>query len=385
MEDYYLWNSELPRVHLGDYRSPFELLEALRLAPLDRFSTIVSLAEEEAFTSAGAYMGYGVRLGRDADGSLVLLEVYAESAAGRAGLVRGDRVVAIDGQDTAALLATDSLGEVLGPNEAGWTVTFTIKSAAGGERDVVVTKGSVAIPSLSKLDEPIDVAGTPVAYLHLRAFNEPAIAALKEAFAELATAGVRDVILDLRYNGGGLVTVAVYLGDLLGGLVAEGQVFSRMLFNPDHSDLNSESLFIRYDESIDLERLVVITSAGTASASEMVINGMFPFVDVTMVGATTFGKPVGSLGFVFCDYVFRPISFELANADFEGQYFAGLQPDCPANDEVDAPLGDPSEASLAEALYVVEHGSCSPAASGRSQHRAVHPLIDPIEPFIGAH
>jgi hypothetical protein len=105
----------------------------------------------------------------------------------------------------------------------------------------------------------------------------------------------------------------------------------------------------------------------------MVINGLSPFLDVGLIGATTFGKPVGQLGFLFCDKILRPVSFEVVNAAGEGDFFEGISPDCVAADDLDEPLGDPAEDSLAEALTFIQNGSCSaaavagPATSGASK------------------
>ncbi len=116
--------------------------------------------------------------------------------------------------------------------------------------------------------------------------------------------------------------------------------------------------------ALSLGRIVFITTGATASASEIVINGLEPFVEVAIVGSTTFGKPVGQLGFAFCERVLRPASFQTVNADGEGEFFAGIAPDCEAEDDLSKPLGDPREASMAEALHLLETGTCStPAAT----------------------
>jgi C-terminal processing protease CtpA/Prc len=112
----------------------------------------------------------------------------------------------------------------------------------------------------------------------------------------------------------------------------------------------------------------VIATGASASASELIVNALRPFIPVVLVGETTFGKPVGQYGIEFCDKVLAPVSFTLRNARGEGDYFGGFAPDCPAADDVAHDLGDPNEASLAVALTVARTGSCgAPAAAARAR------------------
>jgi hypothetical protein len=112
-----------------------------------------------------------------------------------------------------------------------------------------------------------------------------------------------------------------------------------------------------------LSRLVVITTRGSASASEAVINGLRPFIPVTVVGDTTFGKPVGQYGYDFCDKTLYPVAFQVRNSRGEGDYFSGIPVDCAADDDLEHQIGDEGEASLAEALHFVRTGSCSATAA----------------------
>ncbi len=127
---------------------------------------------------------------------------------------------------------------------------------------------------------------------------------MTEAFAALKTAGATELVLDLRYNGGGLVDVAVHLASLIGGARTNGQV----MLNYVHNDkigpiLNKTTRFANPEQALNLQRLVVITTRGSASASELVINSLRPYIPVTIIGDTTYGKPVGQYGLRFCDKV----------------------------------------------------------------------------------
>ena len=115
---------------------------------------------------------------------------------------------------------------------------------------------------------------------------------------------------------------------------------------------------------------MVITTRGSASASEAIINGLRPYMDVKVVGDTTYGKPVGQYGFDFCEKVLYPVAFLVTNARGEADYFDGIPADCAAADDVDHALADPREASLAEALYVVRNGRCSGTAAAQAEVQA---------------
>jgi hypothetical protein len=112
---------------------------------------------------------------------------------------------------------------------------------------------------------------------------------------------------------------------------------------------------------------VVIATRASASASELVIAGLDPFIPVTVVGDRTYGKPVGQYGFEFCDKVLFPVSFRSRNAAGQTDYFDGLPVDCPASDNLDRALGDPAESSLAEALSFLRTGRCSASALQEAQ------------------
>jgi len=171
------------------------------------------------------------------------------------------------------------------------------------------------------------------------------------------------VIIDLRYNGGGLVSTAELLGDYLGGLVAQSLIFSSTEFNADRAaQYNETELFELRGNSISLSRLVVIASRGTASASELVANGMIPHVDVAIVGDRTFGKPVGQIGLEFCDKILRPTAFKLANALGDGDYFDGLPADCAAVDDLSVAVGDSLDPNMVAAMSYLDTGAC-PAVS----------------------
>jgi carboxyl-terminal processing protease len=189
-------------------------------------------------------------------------------------------------------------------------------------------------------------------------------------FADFRAQGVNDVILDLRYNGGGLVSTSELLGDFLGGDVAENLVYSKTVFNELRAPANNSiEFFERRGNSMSLVRLVVIASRSTASASELVINGMDPHVQVVIVGDDTFGKPVGQVGLEFCEKILRPTAFQTLNADDFGDYFFGLPVDCAAPDDLDVAVGADNDPNIEAALSYLDTGGCPAAAVPGAQFK----------------
>jgi C-terminal processing protease CtpA/Prc len=215
--------------------------------------------------------------------------------------------------------------------------------------------------SLTRVHE---VDGRRVGYIFFRNFVRPSNDALDAAFAQLAASGIDDLVLDMRYNGGGLVNVARHLASLIGGVRTRGQVFAQYVHNDRNIRRNQVLRFEDTPSGAGLERLIVITTRASASASELVINALRPFIPVVIVGDRTYGKPVGQYQIDFCDKMLAPVAFTLRNANGEGDYFEGLAPDCVAPDDAERELGDAAEASLHEAITFAATGTCTARAPG---------------------
>jgi C-terminal processing protease CtpA/Prc len=155
------------------------------------------------------------------------------------------------------------------------------------------------------------------------------------------------------------VDVAQHLASYIGGLRTEGLVFAEYFHNDRNTFRNRILRFQSKLQPLKLDRLIVVTTKASASASELVINALRPFMPVVVVGGTTYGKPVGQYAIGFCDLLLAPVSFALRNADGQGDFFDGFPPDCPAPDDADHQLGDPDEGSLKEALRFATTGACS--------------------------
>ena len=356
-------------------RPPEELLVFLTsFEPLDKFSFINSAAADSAFFGEGQFAGFGFSTTFVADNDVRFVRVFSGSPAAGAGFQRGEQILELDGRTVAEIEAAEGLSVAFGPSEPGIARNFLIRRTDGTEYMADVVKDVVTIDPVPQA-KTFDLNGTPVGYIEFATFVSTASAPLDQAFASFNDQGITDLILDLRYNGGGLVSIAESLGDYLGGDIAAGNVFSRTLFNDNNSQFNETEFFDRLSESMSLSRLVVITSRGSASASELVINSMEPEVEVTLVGDDTFGKPTGQVGIEFCDKILRPTAFETVNSLGEGRYFDGLPVDCAAEDDLNFAVGDEREPATSTALSFLANGAC-PTTTAQAKVRAAMQRFD---------
>jgi C-terminal processing protease CtpA/Prc len=376
LNTFYYWYQQLPsNVNPASYNSPEAYLEAVRYRPVDNsFSYISSAAASDAFYSDSQVIKYGFTQQIGANDILVL-QVWPDSAASSAGLSRGDRIVSVNGTSVASHVASGTLSAAFGPDVVGQQATIVFDKPSGERRTSQMTKRIVTIPTVS-LTRVIDVDGRRVGYIFFSNFVQPSTAALNEAFAALKAAEATELVLDLRYNGGGLVDVALHLAGLIGGARTNGQV----AFNYVHNDkigpiYNKVTRYTNPENTLNLQRLIAITTRGSASASELVLNALRPFIPVTIVGDDTYGKPVGSYGLRFCDKILFPIAFSIKNANLEGDYFNGLPADCVAPDDSTHQLGDPAEGSLAEALTFIQTGSCTPRSAAQMRTLRLRPSM----------
>lgn len=363
MQSWYYWNQYLPtNIDPANYSSTGAFLNALLYKPLDRYSFITTQAADQAFYGAGQYVGIGISEQIVNGSQLQLTDVYPGSPAATAGFTRGGYITSINGTPVATLIANNQLGSAMNTGTVGAQVTLGYQSPAGATQTVTLTATVVTQPNVS-LVQSFNDGGRKVGYFFFQNFITPSTDELQQAFAQLQADGDNELIIDERYNTGGLLSVAQFLGSLIVGNGDAGQVFATLNYNSNHSNQNQTFAFENVSNALNLNRVVIITTGSTASASELLINALKPYIDVVTVGADTYGKPVGENGFNFCSYVLYPMTFNMLNAAGAGNYFSGIAPTCPAVDDLGHALGDPDEASLAEALYYIANGNCGPNAA----------------------
>jgi len=388
---WYLWNDLLPaNISIADYATPEQLVTQVTQnfgpqkatgGPLDLFSSVGPLAADQQFFGEGKYEGFGFSWRIEND-EMRFTRVFVDSPANMVGgFERGQTVVSLNGRTIADIRANEGINAVLD----NATVDFEVRELNGTVLPPVsVTQDIVTIdpvPQARTID--MGAGNPPVGYMEFATFISTAHDGVPHdgvtnrdfdaVFSSFIAAGVEDVIIDLRYNGGGLVDTANLLGDYLGGFANDGQIFSNTEFNADRAPANNSiDYFARRGNSIDINRLIVIASRGTASASELVINGLDPFVTggVYIVGDNTFGKPVGQVGIDFCEKILRPTAFKKSNAAGFGDYFDGLPVDCAVADDLNFATGADDDPNIVAALSFVNGAGCPVVAAPGGQQKA---------------
>jgi hypothetical protein len=219
-----------------------------------------------------------------------------------------------------------------------------------------------------------------VAYLLFNAHTSGAQDRLIPAIQAAQAAGVQDVVLDLRYNGGGYLYTALSLSSMLTGSAADGKVFEQLRFN-DKRTAETDASTLRFSGSLQfaetvfaegaalprlgLPRVFVLAGGGTCSASESIVNSLRGVgVDVVIIGKATCGKPYGFSRRDNCGYSYFPIEFQGVNAQGFGDYAGGFTPTCNLPDDFEHALGAPAERLLSAALVYADTGACpAPGAS----------------------
>lgn len=364
MQDAYLWAPDLPEIDPSTYASPQETIAALRVDP-DRWSRVADKVKTEKLFEEGKIVGLGFRTRRNAHGGLTVSYVSKDSPALAAGMARGDEMRTIGGFTIQQIDTEDRWDDVYGDDEPGVAVDVEFAAPGTEPRRARLVKAWLDIET-APIHGVVDVGDGMVGYLMFNTFVDTAPERLDAVFEEFVEAGVDQVIVDFRYNGGGRISVAKQLVDLLVGDVADGEVNYAVRYGPGLDDQDVSRDISRLDGSIRAPKTVVfITTGSTLSASELVINAVRPHVETRIVGDVTGGKPVGSHQWEFCDKVAQPITFRLLNAEGVGDYFDGLVPDCFEVDDLTHALGDLQEASLAHSLHLLTTGECQPPPPAR--------------------
>jgi len=350
MKYWYLWNDEIPEVDPDNYSSPQALLEAVTFKPIDKWSFITSWQAFEQLFRQGSFSGFGMGLAFDSNSNLRITFTYSDSPAGIAGLDRGDIIKKINNQTVEALDQQDKLNEVLSNEE---TLQFEVEKLGGQLVDVSVTKGNVNINTVLYNDVIVE-GERNIGYLVFNNFIDKSKDELLTVFGDFKAKGVNELVLDLRYNGGGTLGSTDTLASLIHQPANQGELFLEIAYNEDRSDENEPIFFRNLSQSIDVDRLYVITTGSSASASEAIINGLRPYINVTTIGTTTSGKPVGQSVVKIDDLAVGPIVFSVDNSLGQADYFNGLPADIPSADNTGVTWGDLNEDCLAAAIAAIK-------------------------------
>jgi carboxyl-terminal processing protease len=394
IDETYLWYRDVPNLNVASFSSQKGVFDAAKTP----YKAFIGKDKDEFHFSqttdsyeqsrSGTSSGYGVSwkaIATSPPRKFVASVVTPGSPAALAGVARGDEIVSIDGENFVSGNNVAVLNAGLFPSAVGQTHTFVLRSVSGVNKNATLTSATVA-------SRPVTEAGvitTPtgrVGYIAFQTFGtNVSESALVSAFSSLATQGLNDLVLDLRYNGGGFLDISAQLGYMIAGPSrTAGKTYElvrtndKKPFGPDdvtpfHSTTLGFSLSAGQAlPTLNLGRVYILTSASSCSASEALINGLRGVdVEVNLVGSTTCGKPYGFFATDNCGTTFFSVQFDGLNHKGVGEYIAGFSPTCAANDDLTKTLGDPMEKQLNAALTLRSTGVCAPVTSASSAEKSL--------------
>src|SRR5882762_3786909 len=410
--DLYLWFSEVPDQDPAGFASDSAYFNVLKTSattasgkPKDRFHFTYPTATWESLSQSGVEPGYGahfVIIAGTPPRNVVVgyTEPGSPAAVAPASLARGAQILTVDGVDLVNAndqTSVNTLNAGLSPQTVGETHTFSILDAGmATPRTVTLVSGTITETPVQNVKTISTAAGDLVGYMLFNDHIATAESELVAGFSQLKSAGVRDLILDIRYNGGGFLDIASEVAYMIAGPnLTAGQTFELDQFNSKNPTVNpvtqsaiaplgSHTTTQGFSSTagqalpfLALPRVFVLTTGSTCSASESIINSLQGVnVQVVQIGSTTCGKPYGFYPTDNCAVTYFSIQFQGVNAKNFGDYPDGFTPEnttaiegvsvpgCSVADDFAHSLGDPAEGRLASALSFRANGVCPVAPSG---------------------
>lgn len=430
LQNYYLWADQITNLSpyrftvqdslnafLNKYTDPNELFTSLlyQYKTIDKWSFIVDDSQiiDNWIQGISETMGFDfmlARIGTTGDVFGFVRYVYKASPAENAGIKRGDLFMKIDGTQ----LTVDNYQTLLFTK-----LTYTISMASVSGNAISLNGKSVTMTAIKMQENPIQmdtvmqVGNFKVGYLVYNGFNADFDIQLNNVFKKFKDAGIDKLILDLRYNGGGSVQTAIYLASMIHGTSTSDIFLKRQYNNNLESYLINKYGAAYLNESftgtilktatspatpintLNLNKLYVITSDNTASASESLINGLKPYMQIFDVGINTAGKYVGSITLKDWDangvvnsndnWAMQPIVLRIANKNNVSDFVDGLAPDYTAEEDIAnlLPFGDPNETLLRVALNEIQGLPLAGKKSLKSEQLGLKKVFDSqdMKPF----
>jgi carboxyl-terminal processing protease len=403
--DLYLWFGEVPDQDPAGFATDAAYFDVLKTTAItasgkskDQFHFTYPTATWESLSQSGVQAGYGanfVILARTPPRKVVVAYTQPGSAAASApaNIARGAQILTVDGVDlvnAADQASVNTLNAGLSPQTVGESHTFSIlDEGAATPRTVTLVSADITETPVQNA-HTIQTAGGLVGYMLFNDHIATAEQELVAAFSQLKTAGVRDLVLDIRYNGGGYLDIASEVAYMIAGPgPTTGQTFELDQFNSKNPTVNPITMATitplgfhtttqgfsgtagQALPTLNLTRVFVLTGSGTCSASESIINSLEGVnVEVIQIGTTTCGKPYGFYPADNCAVTYFSIQFQGVNAKNFGNYPDGftpsntraiqgvLVPGCSVADDFTHALGDSAEALLASSLSYMSTGVC---------------------------
>ncbi len=407
-DETYLWYAEIVDRDPGLYSTApyFDLLKTDAVTasgqPKDKFHFTFPSDEWYQLSQSGVSAGYGaqwVLLAAAPPRNIVVAytEPNSPATAPAVNLARGAKLLIADGVDAVndnTQAGVDTLNAALFPSAPGETHTFRVRDLDGTERDITMTSANITSTPVQNV-ATIPTATGDVGYMQFNDHIATAESALINAVNQLAAAGITDLVVDLRYNGGGFLDIASEFSYMIAGAgPTAGRVFEDLTFNDKNPTTNpitgqalSPTPFHTTTQgfdvmagqplpTLDLSRVFVLTGPNTCSASESIMNSLDGVdVEVIQIGSTTCGKPYGFYAIGNCGTTYFTIQFRGENDKGFGDYTDGFSAanqggaagtplaGCSVADDFTHALGDPTESRLATALSYRDGVAC-PAATG---------------------
>ncbi len=417
--DLYLWFDQVQDQNPANFSTDLSYFAALKTTattasdnPQDRFHFTYPTATWEALSQSGVSPGYGADLvivAATPPRSVVVAytEPGSEAATAPANLVRGVQILNVDGVDLVNAddqTSIDTLNAGLTPQTVGETHTFSILDpGAAASRTVTLISQNITATPVQNVHTISAPDGKLIGYMLFNDHLATAESELVAAFTQLQSAGVQDLVLDIRYNGGGYLDIASEVAYMIAGAApTSGQTFELTQFNSKHPTVDpvtgdtiaplgfhttTQGFSVTAGQTLpalNLTRVFVLTTSGTCSASESIINSLQGVnVQVIQIGSTTCGKPYGFYPTDNCAVTYFSIQFQGVNAKSFGNYPDGFTPEnavgssgvlvpgCSVADDFSHALGDSAEALLASALGYQATGACPAPPSGLSPGRVI--------------
>lgn len=387
MEEFYFWNERVPEQPDGTV--PTDVFFNSMLEPTDEFSYYTDDAQAllQELNGSSFTAGFSPTFGRFANSDNVFIIVefsYPGSPAKEAGIDRGDFILEINGEQMNTTNYLDLY------YDESPTTTYTLAEYDSTQNTLVetetveVTKGELDLDPVVYTDI-IEENGTKIGYLFYARFltgeNNQFIASVDNAISDFKGAGVNELVVDLRYNPGGRISAATNIANALApsSVTSNEEVFVQYQYNENlensiiqEEGLDSPNLIARFSDhpnNLNLNRVYFLTTSSSASASELLINGLRPYTDVISIGTPTFGKFYGS--YVLTgenasppnNYALVPVTLKYSNADGFSDFRDGLAPDHTVEENLLnlTAIGDTTDVMLAKAIQLITGGEEPPA------------------------
>ncbi len=397
----YLWYDEVNDVDPTPF-STFQYFDMLRTTEKDlftgqnkdKFHFAISTDEWLKQSQAGISLGYGMKfkiIDREIPRKIVVSYVEPDGAADKLKVVRGDLVTQVNGIDIVNSSTWEFVSSSLFPNDDSTSFELSFQHVESNQTKTLTMSPSESVSKPVLNVKTINTGDTKVGYFQFNSHNSPSEKALLDAISQLKAERIDDLIVDLRYNGGGLLAVSSQLAYMVAGTKSQNKTFEKLQFNdkyPNTNPITGDKItpFPFFDETfgfsdgldsgeplptLNLSRVFVLTTSNTCSASEAFMNGLRGIaVDVIQIGDKTCGKPYGFYAQDNCGTTYFNVQFKGVNDKGFGDYSSGFEPNqaspitgyqiegCLAEDDFANELGDPNEAMLETALEYRQTQKC---------------------------